>query len=560
MKIETSSVITLTNIDPGFRDAIKELNRHDNPDYVTAKQFGYDMEGIDRYIYDYRYDERLDKLVVPRGQGHRFQMNGVTVEETDLRVFSPVTLPASGIILRKYQDFGFNQIGDAKEGVVIAPTGAGKTIIGLTLIERKKQKALILVHTKELLKQWKKEVKAIFGFEPGIVNDEQSVTDRPITIAMFQSANANIERLDPTSYGLVLVDECHHTPANTFSYVLDQIPAAYRYGLSATPKRRDNLQDILYNRLGPKIADIPFKMVQDAGGILPARVTVVETGIVPTFKKEIKVKDPRTGRPTVKIIDAKVRKTNWHEYLTALAENRHRNQFIADVAINASATIPTLILVERVEHAEAIYELTGGVLLHGKLADVTREEAMEATAKAGITVGTPGLLGEGVDVSGWGHLILATPMSDEARILQAIGRVIRPGEGKDFGYLTDFIDNHSLSISSASKRQKVYASRDYQVKRVKADVGRTVLKPKRIDLKAIRDKEQADKLAKKALRAAEKLAERAAIDRRKAHRADAKVLRDNIKRRKALVREEKHAIKLEELALKEKVASISMSI
>jgi len=550
MKIETGAVIKITDIDLDFRESLISANRHNNPEYVQAVKYGYRTIGIEPFIHDYSYDEEADELTIPRGIGQRMRLEGVQYEAVNTVVSNPVNIAPSSIELRGYQDHVFDQVGNKEEGVIIAPTGAGKTILGLTLIERKQEKALILVHTKELLQQWHKIVKAIFGFEPGIVNDKLSETDMPVTIAMFQTANSNIDKLDPTSYGLVLVDECHHSPATTFANVLDQIPAKFRYGLSATPNRRDSLEGMLFNRLGPAIAKITKDMVEEAGGIVPARITTVSTGINPTFDKKVKYKDKQTKKMIEKTIkDAPI--DSWHEYLVAITENDARNQFIADIANKSAKTIPTLILVDRIEHAEAIYERAGGLLLHGQLDDAGRKQAMIDAQNAPLTIGTTGLLGEGIDVSGWGHLILASPISGEGRLLQGIGRVIRPSEGKEFGYVTDLIDLHPLPRSSARKREAIYNERKYPIKRLVIDVNATAVQPKLIDLGAIREQEKAEKLAQKEARDAEKAAERAAIDERKRQRAIAKELRESLKAQKAALREQKLAIKEAEAHLKE---------
>lgn len=88
---------------------------------------------------------------------------------------------------------------------------------------------------------------------------------------------------------------------------------------------------------------------------------------------------------------------------------------------------------------------------------------MEKIAEHKITIGTVNLLGEGLDVSGWGVLIMATPISSKVRLLQAIGRVIRPHEGKQRGYVADLVDDHGFSIASHRKRLAIYEERSYRV-------------------------------------------------------------------------------------------------
>ena len=88
---------------------------------------------------------------------------------------------------------------------------------------------------------------------------------------------------------------------------------------------------------------------------------------------------------------------------------------------------------------------------------------MERISEHQITIGTTGLLGEGLDVSSWGVLIMATPISSKVRLLQAIGRVIRPHPGKLKGYVADLVDDHGFSGSSRNKRLAIYEERGFDV-------------------------------------------------------------------------------------------------
>lgn len=551
MEIEVGAVITLSNAPKGFLDKLMLANRHDNPEYVQAKKFGYDMSGLEPYQLDYEYDKVRNVLTIPRGIFNRFRLDGVEHSLTRNTVKWPIFLPETGIKLRNYQDVIFTQAGDKEEGVVVAPTGAGKTIIGMELIERKQQKTLILVHTKELLKQWVGEVEKFFGFTPGLVNDKQADVSKPITVAMIQSGYSDLDKLQADKFGLTLVDECHHVPAQTFARVLDAIPSHFRYGLSATPKRSDGLEKMLFNRIGPVISQISKDLVEKEGGIVPAKVTVIKTGIKPTYSGIKRYTDKKTKQVHERKVVDKPVGGKWGDYLTALTQNEARNQFIANTGLKSSKVVPTLILVDRIEHAEAIYERSGGLLLHGKMKDAERDAAMQAALSAPLTIGTTGLLGEGINVSGWGNLILGSPISGDNRLLQAIGRVIRTSDGKTCGYITDLVDDCRLAYSSLNKRLAIYAERRYPVSTVEIDVGSTPILEKKLDLTAIREKEIADRAAHKLARDAEKAAERRAIDERKRHRAEAKALRDDIKREKAELRERQKAIKANEQKLKE---------
>ena len=105
----------------------------------------------------------------------------------------------------------------------------------------------------------------------------------------------------------------------------------------------------------------------------------------------------------------------------------------------------------------------GVVLAHGSLKAKEKEQALEQINNAPITIGTTGFLGEGLDYSHWSVLVLATLISSKVRLLQAIGRIIRPHKGKEAGYVADLVDDHPFSISSHRKREVIYQEQNYKV-------------------------------------------------------------------------------------------------
>ena len=429
MNVIIDSVLCIHKSDEKtFHDAVK-ANTHVNPKYAQAIEQRRSTFKVEKTINDYKVSG--DILVIPRGYSIEF--------DQDLRVTSTYDLYSFNAKLRDYQKQVMNEIGDKDQGVIVAPTGAGKTMLGMALIAKRKQRSLILVHTKELMNQWKGQIQSTLGIEAGLVGGGKSDTDKPITVAMFQTLGRSIDKINVDDYGLVLIDECHHCPANTFAQVVDKLPAKYRYGLSATPERRDGLEGMLYNRIGPILSEISTNEVEAAGGIIPANITIFHTGFSPIITK------------------------GWSDYITCVIESEYRNKLIASIGKQAATEMPTLILTDRVEHAKVLHQITGGVLLHGQLNKSDRDMAMTAANTSSLTIGTTGLLGEGVDVSGWQALILATPLSSRSRLLQAIGRVIRSKEGKKKGFIADFVDNHPLSRSSYRKRHAVYLERSYTV-------------------------------------------------------------------------------------------------
>ncbi|EPS4824836.1 TOTE conflict system archaeo-eukaryotic primase domain-containing protein, partial [Escherichia coli] len=138
-------------------------------------------------------------------------------------------------------------------GVLCAPTAFGKTVTAAAVIARRKVNTLILVHRTELLKQWQERL-AVFlqvGDSIGIIGGGKHKPCGNIDIAVVQSISRHGE-VEPLvrNYGQIIVDECHHIGAVSFSAILKETNARYLLGLTATSIRRDGLHPIIFMYCG----------------------------------------------------------------------------------------------------------------------------------------------------------------------------------------------------------------------------------------------------------------------------------------------------------------------
>ncbi|WP_165250650.1 DEAD/DEAH box helicase family protein [Paludisphaera soli] len=134
-------------------------------------------------------------------------------------------------------------------GVVVLPTGTGKTHLANMAIEKAGRPTLIVTPTIDLMNQWYDELTMSFGVEVGLLgggyNDVQ-----PITVTTYDSAYINMERLGDR-FGLLVFDECHHLPGATYGLSAVASIAPFRLGLTATPERADNAHTHLDQLIGP---------------------------------------------------------------------------------------------------------------------------------------------------------------------------------------------------------------------------------------------------------------------------------------------------------------------
>jgi len=429
-----------------YSSIIKD-NTFANPKYVSNIQYGYSNQKINEKIETFsRFD---GGIALPRGYLQDLlnicDEEGIITTVKDLRATNNTTFPLLNVKLRPYQKRAVNEAMLVDQGIIVSPTGSGKTLIGLEIIRQRKQKTLIILHRADLARQWSDVIFDQFGIKAGMISEGNFEIGEEITIAMVQTLSSKSEETRDISelFGLILVDENHHIPAQSFSQVVGSLSARYAYGLSATLGRSDGLEEIIYRSIGNIVATVTREEVEALGSTVPITVQSIKTGFNPGSLG------------------------SWNDYLNSITDNKKRNSLILSLACKSSS--PSLILTDRVEHAEILSKMLDSrnidhVLAHGKLKTKERVKAMASIQEAKITIGTAGLLGEGLDVSGWGVLIMANPISSEIKLMQAIGRIVRPAKGKTKALVCDLTDDCGFAGSSFKKRFEIYKKNKIWVK------------------------------------------------------------------------------------------------
>jgi superfamily II DNA or RNA helicase len=343
--------------------------------------------------------------------------------------------------LKDYQKLALNDILTRSFGVLQAGTGAGKTVIALATVVARKQPTLVMVHTKELLDQWVQRIEQFLGIKAGRIGG--GVFDPSlITVGTVQTIKKKIKEI-VTSFGYIIVDECHRTPSSTFLECVSLFDCKYMLGLSATPYRRDNLGKIIYVALGDRVHEVNKNHLYRSGAILRPLLNIRKTNF------------QYAGDSS----------SEYQKMINELIHDPDRNKLIVnDIMgeINQDETT-VLVVADRINHLQIIaksLDLQGFPVhvLTGKTLEKERQQIVKdlADGKVKILASTSSLIGEGFDCPGLSTLYLCSPIRFPGKLIQIVGRILRPKEGKKpkiFDYQDTMV---GVLEYSANCRNKIY--------------------------------------------------------------------------------------------------------
>lgn len=357
-------------------------------------------------------------------------------------------------------------------GVVVLPTGAGKTVLALMAIDKLKLRTLIVVPTIELLYQWREAVVERLGVAAarvGVVGDGRKEY-RPITIITYASAAMPEAPIGGT--GLLICDEAHHLPSPSYSVIPLRCGAPYRLGITATPERSDGSEGLLDRLLGPGVYSRTPQELSDQGHLAKfkeRRIYVdmqpeeaLRYGMLMTEWKWFVAKNRAMLSRGGDFFGELIRRSGSDPAARSAMRAHHQARMIA---LNAEAKLGVVaelldkhrkdkvlvfseynLLVDRISRDLALPSIT-----YRTGADERKRTLQSFRGGAYSKLVAGRVLNEGVDVPDANVAIVVSGNSTAREHIQRLGRVIRPKASE--ATLYELVTRHTSEVNSARKRR-----------------------------------------------------------------------------------------------------------
>jgi len=395
--------------------------------------------------------------------------DGMDIED---EVLDPIPCPRfkpPGYKLRDYQRKAVDSWLKSKRGIIVLPTGSGKTLVAVNIIFELNVPSLIVVPTLDLVRQWKSVLRESFDMEIGEYSGEEKIL-RPITVATYDTAYLCAEELG-NKFLLLVFDEVHHLPSEGYRHIAEMFCSPYRLGLTATYEREDGLHGELPRLVGGVVFE---EKVSRLSGKHLAEYSLkrIYTELTDEEKIEYK-KNYNYYRNYLRTHNISLRNSRDFKFFimrtgrdpearkALLARHRARK-----IALNSSSKLRVLSRLlqkhskDRViiftEHNDLVRMISHKFLIPSIIHTTRKEERQDVLEKfkQGIypRIVSSKVLDEGVDVPEANIGIILSGTGSKREFIQRLGRILRK-KGNKKAVLYEIVSRETTEVRSSYRRR-----------------------------------------------------------------------------------------------------------
>ncbi len=461
------------NLKPRFRNVLRRIASFRNPLYYRNRAMGFSVKGLSRIIPCYTEDDAY--IGIPRGKREQvlnlIKDAGIELHYEDIRQEGRELSVHFAANLYPEQQKAADAMLLNDMGILHAATAFGKTAVGAYLVASRKVNTLILVHNREIMKNWVDDLEHFLRFDmplPQYTTPTGRIRKRKkhvgrlfaahnslgglVDVAMLPSLVSNeVVKELVRDYGMVIMDECHHAAAFQAQQVLNSTTAKYVYGLTATPKRDDGMEQKVLMLLGPIRYMFTARQRAEMQGIRHL--------VYPRFTQFVSFCD---SAPI-------------HRLYQDLVNDAARNQLIIRDAVSCISSGRTpLLLTKYRQHAEYLFRCLQDKAQHVFVLQGGRNTKARESLRAALLAVPPyesviliaigQYIGEGFNYPRLDTLLLATPISWAGNVEQYAGRLHRDYEGKQDVMIYDYVDMRVRVFDRMyTKRLRTYKKIGYSI-------------------------------------------------------------------------------------------------
>lgn len=418
--------------------------------FIIYKEIVLSDEELQKIVGDNINDKIYNYLLVPKYYGLNKIGKPIINKEYD---GTPIDIVFNGSLRDNQKiiiDNIIPHINKNDGGVLCLPCAAGKTVLALYLISHYKIKTLVIVHQTFLLNQWKTRANEFTNAKIGLLQQNKiDVENKDIVIGMLQSIAKDKYNHDIfKDFGMVIFDEAHHAPSQYFSKALPLITCKLTIGLSATPKRTDKLEKILYWYFG----DIMYKTDE------PVSNNLVLVNII-----NYSIEHPKFIE--LKLYTGDVNRAGTINKITTIGR---RNKLIVnkiEEIIKESNQRKVIVLSDRIEHLKLLKlrlesrNITTSAFYIGGM----KQAALSESEKAQVIFASYSMASEGLDIPGLNTLFMVTSRKE---VEQSVGRILRKIDPLNRPIVFDFVDQLPSFINQGKVRKRFYAKMGFEINNI----------------------------------------------------------------------------------------------